>query len=326
MAVEKLLQLFKAEKKPVKGLMAYEWVVLAYTLITTLFILATYDRLPHPQALLIGRIRIVAITAALWLVYRLAPCPATRLVRAAAQLALLSWWYPDTYELNRILPNIDHLFAQADQQLFHCQPALLFSYAMPQAWFSELMHLGYASYFPMILAITLYYFFRRYEQFSQAVFILTGAFFIYYVVFVFLPVTGPQYYYPAAGLQNIANGIFPNLADYFNTHIIRMASPGWSQGIFYQAVESAHVAGERPTAAFPSSHVGITVVILILAWRAHSRRQWLFCTLLPFALLMFPATVYIQAHYVVDALAGLLSGTLLYALLVGFLHHNQKTK
>ena len=79
-------------------------------------------------------------------------------------------------------------------------------------------------------------------------------------------------------------------------------------------VESAHDAGERPTAAFPSSHVGITVVILMLAWHAHSRRQWLFWAIMPFFVLMFFSTVYIQAHYLIDAFAGLLTGIAFYAV------------
>jgi hypothetical protein len=45
------------------------------------------------------------------------------------------------------------------------------------------------------------------------------------VGFVFLPVTGPQYYYCAAVLDNVAAGVFPNVGDYFNHHIERMASP-----------------------------------------------------------------------------------------------------
>ena len=51
------------------------------------------------------------MTLALWLVYRLVPCKLTILARMAAQMALLAWWYPDTYELNRVLPNLDHIFA-----------------------------------------------------------------------------------------------------------------------------------------------------------------------------------------------------------------------
>ena len=206
------------------------------------------------------------------------------------------------------------MFAQAEQSVFGFQPALVFCDAMPSAWFSELMDMGYASYFPMILAVTLFYFFCRYAEFERASFVLIAAFFIYYVVFVALPVTGPQYYYPAVGMEKIAMGIFPNVGDYFNLHSERLTSPGYADGIFYQMVEHAHEAGERPTAAFPSSHVGISTIIMLLAWHTGNRR--LVLCLLPFFVLMCFSTVYIMAHYAIDAFAGLISGALLYFVLM----------
>ena len=126
--------------------------------------------------------------------------------------------------------------------------------------------------------------------------------------------TGPQYYYQAVGLDTIAKGIFPNIHDYFNHTQERMVSPGWHDGFFYKMVENAHEAGERPTAAFPSSHVGISTVLMLLAW--HTRQMKLVWLLVPFFVLMFFATVYIRAHYAIDALAGLVSGGLLYAVLM----------
>ena len=305
--------LFAIEKKPYKGLFAYEWVVAAYLLLTLIVIFFCYTKMPNAQAMIWGRVRVVVTTAAMILVYRLIPCRFTRLARATLQLALLSWWYPDTYEINRVFPNLDHLFAQWEQQLFSCQPAFHFSQLMPWPWFSELMDLGYVSYFPMIVTVVIFYFFFRYEEFHRTVFIILGAFFIYYVIFIFLPVTGPQYYYGAIGMDQVAQGVFPNIHDYFNFSMERMTSPGYAKGIFYQMVEDAHNAGERPTAAFPSSHVGITTVLMFLAW--HSKSKRLFFILLPFFILMFFATVYIQAHYAIDALAGLLTGALLYGVL-----------
>ena len=67
-------------------------------------------------------------------------------------------------------------------------------------------------------------------------------------------------------------------------------------------------------AAFPSSHVGVTFVVMLLAW--HFKLRKLFWALLPFAVLMFFSTVYIFAHYAIDALAGLLSGLLCWILLL----------
>ena len=308
--------LFAIEKSPRRGLFALEWVVLGYMAFTLLIVLFAYTKVANPDSMIWGRVRIGAITVALWAVYRMVPCRLTRFLRVGIQMIFLAWWYPDTYEINRIFPNLDHVFASCEQSIFGCQPALLFSRAFPSHIFSELMDLGYASYFPMIVITVLYYFAFKYEEFERASFVVIGSFFAYYVIFVILLVTGPQYYYGAAGLDNIAKGIFPNVHDYFNLHSERMTSPGYADGIFYHLVEDAHNAGERPTAAFPSSHVGISTVIMFLAW--HSRSRALFLLLVPFFILMCFATVYIQAHYAIDAIAGLITGAAFYFALMRY--------
>lgn len=301
------------EKKPRKGLLAAEWVVMAYLLLTTVIILFCYTDVVNPKAMLWGRARVVAMTAALWFVYRLWPCRLTLLLRVLVQLALLSWWYPDTYEINRMFPNLDHVFAAWEQNLFGFQPALLFSQAVPSHIFSELMDLGYASYYPMIALVLLVYFFTCYKEFPRAAYIVLGAFFLYYVIFIFVPVVGPTFYYNAVGVDQIAKGVFPDLGLYFNNHQDCLPSPGDVNGVFYHLVESAKEAGERPTAAFPSSHVGCSTVLMLLAW--HSKKRWLLWVLLPLFVLLCFATVYIQAHYAIDAIAGLITGVLIYFLL-----------
>lgn len=311
--MKSLRYLFEIEKKPKKGLLTVEWVILGYLALTLLIMFFTYTKVVNPESMLWGRIRIVAMTIAMWAVYRMLPCRFTHLCRIIAQMALLSWWYPDTYEFNRMFPNLDHLFAGYEQQLFNCQPALLFSKNFTNPVFSELMHLGYASYYPLIALVTLFYFFYRYKEFSRTAFIILTAFFVYYVIFIALPVTGPQYYYLAAGMDNIANGVFPNMHDFFATHNESLPIPGYRDGFFYQCVVAAHDAGERPTAAFPSSHVGICTILLFLAWRTKNKK--LFYGILPFFVLMCFATVYIQAHYAVDVIGGWVSAAIIYMVL-----------
>jgi len=307
-------QLFATEKNPKRGLMAMEWVMIAYMAFTTLFILFASTKLAHPETLLLGRAKVLAITLALWLVYRMAPCRFTKLCRVVGQLVLLSWWYPDTYELNRILPNLDHIFAQWEQNVFGGQPSLWFSQALSHPIFSELMDMGYASYYPMIVAVCLFYFFARYTEFERCSTIVLSAFFIYYIMYILVPVVGPTFYFNAIGLDQASNAIFPAVGDYFNTHTDCLVSPGYSDGLFYYFVESAKAAGERPTAAFPSSHVGIATLCMLLA--LHTKEKKLVWILTPFYILLCFATVYIQAHYAIDAIAGLVSGILLYAILL----------
>ena len=314
----KIGDLFRREKKAAKGLLSFEWVAFGYLAFTVLMMIILWDKLTNAEDMIKGRIQFVLVTLALWAVYRLWPCRLTIFLRILGQMAFLGWWYPDTYEINRALPNLDHLFAGWEQSLFGCQPSLLFSQKITYGWFSELMCLGYVSYFPLMLITYLYYFFKRYKEFQMTAFVMLGAFFIYYVVFVLLPVTGPQFYYLAVGSEKIAAGIFPNIGDWFLTHSERMAAPGWTDGFWYHMLDLTHDAGERPTAAFPSSHVGVTTVVMLLALR--TRSKGLIFTILPFYILMCLSTVYIYAHYVIDAIAGMVTGVLLYYILITLWH------
>lgn len=293
----------------------FEWAVLAYVLLTTVLMAVLWGRLVDPVPMLTLRAGAVAMTLALWQLYRWRPSRLTAVLRVAGQMALLAWWYPDTYEFNRLFENLDHVFAGCEQSIFGCQPALLFAQECPQAWISEPLCLGYVSYYPMIAALTLYCFLRRYERFTYVTFVILASFFVFYIVFIFLPVAGPQFYYEAVGLEKIAAADFPDLGHYFLTHQESLPIPG-ADGPLHDLVQLAHDAGERPTAAFPSSHVGISVILLWLAWEVRSR--WLLTVLAVLTALMFFATFYIQAHYAIDAIAGGFAGTAMYFLLRWF--------
>ena len=305
--------LFETDKHPVRRLLWLEWVMLGYMAVTLLMMLFMATKVVNPGMMFWGRFRILVSTLAMWGVYRMVPCRLTMMLRVALQLALLSWWSPDTYELNRTLPNLDHLFAGMEQRLFGCQPALLFAQRWSHPVVSELMDMGYTSYYPLIVLVSLFYFLCRNTEFLKAEFVILGSFFAYYLIFIVLPVTGPQFYYLAVGTDAIAHGVFPPMGDYFATHQEAMAVPGYTDGLFYQLVCDAHDAGERPTAAFPSSHVGVTTVLMLLAWKTRNRRLFLF--MLPFFLLMCLSTVYIMAHYAIDVLAGLVTGVLIFLIL-----------
>jgi membrane-associated phospholipid phosphatase len=179
------------------------------------------------------------------------------------------------------------------------------------------MAMGYVSYYPLFVGITFFYFFCRYEHFERTAFIVIGSFFLFYLIFDFLPVAGPQFYFKAVGVDQIAQGIFPNIGDYFNTiqfdvhnRDFILPIPGWEDGMMHKLLIMAHDAGERPTAAFPSSHVGVATIVMWLAWETKNRKVLFTC--LPFAVLLFFSTFYIQAHYAIDAIAGLFFGTVFY--------------
>ncbi len=302
------LNLFKKVETQ-KGLFAVEKITLIYTLLTSILILFLYQKMDHPLRMLIERGMIVGVTFLLMYLYRLAPCKLSAFIRIAIQMSLLSYWYPDTFEFNRIFPNLDHIFASAEQWLFDGQPAVWFCLRFPHMWVSEPFNMGYFFYYPMILIVVVFYFIRCFDRFEEISFVLVTSFFVYYLIYIFVPVAGPQFYFPAIGSENVAKGVFPAIGDYFNHHQELLPGPGYDHGFFYNLVEGSQRIGERPTAAFPSSHVGISTILMLIAWRGN---KILFGCLFPFYLLLCGATVYIQAHYAIDALAGFCSAFIIY--------------
>ena len=302
---------FIKREEPQIRFLAVEKLNLLYNLFTTLLIIIFFNRLNDPQAMLLGRFFIAFATFAVIYVYTKFPSMATRLLRVVSQMALLSYWYPDTFEFNRIFPNLDHLFATLESDLFSCQPALLFDQVCSGLFWREAFNMGYWLYYPMIALVSFYYFFCRPKEAERCTFVIMASFFLYYIIYIFLPVAGPQFYFPVIGEEIAAAGPYPELVDYFNLHPeITIAQEG-KGGLFTELVGMAQGAGERPTAAFPSSHIGVTTILVMLAYRA---KKWLFAVMFPVYVLLCCATVYIKAHYLVDAIAGLVTGVLVYYL------------
>lgn len=106
------------------------------------------------------------------------------------------------------------------------------------------------------------------------------SFYIYYWIFILFPVVGPQFWLPES-LRSVQEGY-----------------------IFQKGVTLVQQFGEKPTGAFPSSHVGMTLIFLILT-RKYSKKAFLI--MIPIAMLLILSTVYIKAHYVIDVVAGLIS-------------------
>lgn len=304
------IDFFKREEPKVRFL-AVEKLNLIYNLLTTLLIIVFFNRLHDPQGMLMGRFVIAAATFAVIYLYTKLPSKATRFLRIVAQVALLSYWYPDTFEFNRIFPNLDHVFAAMDLSLFGCQPSLVFDRICSGIVWREAFNMGYWLYYPMIITVALFYFFRRPNETERCTFVIIASFFIFYLIYIFLPVAGPQFYFPVIGEELAAVGPYPGIGNYFDLHPeISIAQEG-KGALFTELVGMAQSTGERPTAAFPSSHIGISTVLLLLAFRA---KKSLAAIMFPVYVLLCCATVYIKAHYLVDAIAGLVTGVAFYFL------------
>ena len=305
-----------------KGLWSMEIITLIYMLFTSILIAIHWNGLNDPMGMVNTRIIMLAVMAAMFGIYRFYPCRALRIARVFPVLLGLIFWYPETYDFCSQYPYLDHVFAEIDQTLFGCQPALLFNKVLSSTFWSEAFNMGYYAYYYMMGATIIFYLLCRYQQADKAGFVFLASFFMFYVIYEFLPVAGPQYYFKAVGIEAAAMGEFPAVGYYFQTHT-EMLTPE-IKGIFSQLVIGAQEVGERPTAAFPSSHVGMSTVTMMLAWQ--TRNKWLFWAMFPVYLLLCCATVYIQAHYLIDSICGFFTAVLFFGLnsrLYDCLHPNK---
>lgn len=288
-----------------------EKLTFIYILITSLIILSLRPNMQIACKLLSVRILVVFVIFGLTYFNSIKNWWVIRFSRFAFVGALLIYWYPETFDINRMIPNFDYLLASLEQNIFGFQPALVFSQMYPQSWFCELLNMGYFAYYPLIIGTSAYLYFKDRRYFEYFFFIVLFSFFCYYTLYILFPTAGPQFYFQAIGLDKAQAGIFPHVGYYFDKHQ-ELLTPASNSGFFSQMVQNTQQVGERPTAAFPSSHVGISTLIFILILK--NRRYIFFSMLFPVYLALVAATVYIQAHYVIDVLAGLVTSVVFYFL------------
>lgn len=172
----------------------------------------------------------------------------------------------------------DGLVSSLDQRLFGMQLAAEWMPAMPQVWFSEVMHFSYFAYYatiyvpPIVVALA-----GRTRAVRDMVFRLMLAYLSSYLIYLSFPVDGPHF-----RLEPFSGDL--------------------QGGFFYQLVTMAQGAGDSRGCAFPSSHVVGAVTIAFLAWRWFSKPLAILLTVQ--ALGVVSSTIYTQSHYAADVMAG----------------------
>src|SRR5690606_30351146 len=132
-----------------------------------------------------------------------------------APLLLMPLLYTELAVLNSAIYGgtyFDELIIGWEQTLFGGQPSRGWAAAAPLLWLSEALHAAYLSYYFIIFVPPVLLFRRRDRaEFRAAVFTLMLAFFAHYLFFIYFPVQGPRYLFPAPGGE-LANGYFYQLA------------------------------------------------------------------------------------------------------------------
>ncbi len=207
-------------------------------------------------------------------------------------LPLFAALYTEVAVLNRLLHRgvfLDAGIQRVEAFLFRSQPARDLHLMVPWRPLGEYLHLGYFSYYFLLpgLAFTLW-FRRSREAYHTAVACVGLAFYVCFGFFIAMPVAGPYYAFLHSD---------PDKVGYLLPHLVRwLLSRGSSIG-----------------AAFPSSHVAVSVTIWIMAMRYHRRLATVYAFLVPALAL---GAIYGGYHYATDVTAGAIL-----AVLVGTLGH-----
>ena len=202
-------------------------------------------------------------------------------------LILIPGLYTELATLNQAIYNghyFDSIILFVEHHVFG-QPSTTLARAMPWLPLSEFLHFSYLSYYLIIYGPALVLYLRgRRDIYQQLLFNLMLTFFAHYIFFIYFPVQGPRYLFPAPS-GNISHGFFYNIA--------------------HKVLE----AGSARGAAFPSSHVGVSFSQTAFVFTVLPR-------LAPFVLLLSTGlafgAVYGGFHYATDACCGLIYGLLLF--------------
>jgi len=265
-------------------LKSFDYVIILYTFLTGLYMGFNYNQLENTGHHLIWRFAILII------IYLLLNYNSNHKIilflRNFYPLLLLGFFYSETGFFNHLIfDNFDPALVKLEETFFGSQLSLEFSKTIPYKWFSELMHIGYFSYYLLTFGVPFLLYIKTPVRFEKSMFIIIMSFCIYYIIFIVFPSIGPQFYFP------IEQRIVPD-------------------GLLFDKIMKIIIEiGEAETGAFPSSHVGMSVIFIILIAKYYKRLLPIIITLVLF---LIASTVYIKAHYAIDIIAGLVTGILFY--------------
>lgn len=165
--------------------------------------------------------------------------------------------------------------------LFGGQPSATLAARWSWLPLSELLHMAYLAYYPVIYVFPAVLYARgAREPFHATVFALMLGFTASYVIFTAFPVQGPRYLFPSPAGD---------------------LSGGW----FYRLTHAVLESGSSQGAAFPSSHAAVALIQTVSAMRYLPRAAPLLALITAGIAI---GAVYGGFHYGIDMLAGLLLG------------------
>jgi membrane-associated phospholipid phosphatase len=181
----------------------------------------------------------------------------------------------------------DPAIQRAEQGLFGAQPSHVLASHFPFPWLSELLHAGYLAYYLVLFVPPLLLYVRgNGKGYARVVAVSAITQLVCWTIFVIAPVAGPRYLWSAP--------------------------PGIPDGPVRELALSILAAGSSRGAAFPSSHIAVSLAIALEVRRWSPRMA---VPLFVVAGLISVGAVYAGFHYGMDMIAGIVVGGVIWAAL-----------
>lgn len=257
-----------------------DYLFFGYVLITTILLILSCNQATNCLELLVTRAVIITVVVTIIFLNTKIKNSILELTRNIYPVIISGYFYSETVFYNKLIwNNLDQKLIDLDQYIFGFQPSLEFSAYFSNQLFSELMYFGYFSFYILIISFVAIAYYKLKEESTKLIFIFTATTFLFYLFFGIFPAAGPQFYLPSPE-KDLPTAYF-----------------------FDKVMHFIQSKAEQPTAAFPSSHVGISIIILLLL---RKRVPLIFKISIPFISILILSTVYIKAHYAIDVLGGII--------------------
>jgi membrane-associated phospholipid phosphatase len=256
----------------------YDWVAIGYLAFTGVLILIFRKNVGPWYLYLLARVFCIIGIVSLTFTHEDTPLT-LQFLRDWYPLSTVALFYIEIKKLTQMVFQryFDETVIYWEKRVFKGMPCLEWSNRFPSIVLSEILHLCYFSYYVMVVFLAAWlYFGGRIGAFQETVFAETLAFNLSLLCYPFLPTTGPRYLF-----EKIQGKL--------------------SEGFFFRLAHLAVSKGSSKGTAFPSSHVSLSVTVLLCALRYDSTA---FLILLPMCVGLTLGTVYGRFHYAIDAIAG----------------------
>lgn len=238
----------------------------------------------------LAALHLVLITIGMWALWRTDDSGLKRLVGDLLPLIVAPLLYGEIPMLIAVVGTTYHdaVVQGWEARLFGGQPAKTLAGHLPWAAVSEVLHAGYLAYYPVIFIPPLILLWRGERRgYAQTVLALTVTYTVCWTIFVLFPVQGPRYLWDAP--------------------------VGMPAGLVRRMAVQILAAGSSRGAAFPSSHMAVSAVQAIMAWRWQRRIAPVLGVV---ALLVGLGAVYGGFHYAIDIAAGAMLGAAVGAVIL----------